>query len=170
MRSSELFESLADQAAEHFGITNNPRECGYLLGDGRMLDLSGRHQMLGSDYRRVDGRNVTKRGPDYQNGLRLTDHRDLDELSQKGGTEGMFEFMNETGAIRVMPPIGFCIMTPPTRRQIAMMCSMAKFFDDEIYLECYDDEGYTSHHMSYTDLNPAKVVAFLAKAGLARIA
>jgi hypothetical protein len=167
MRISDLFEDLSADAVEHFGITDNPRECGYLLADGRMLDLSGRHWMLDGDYRRVDGKNVPKRGPDYQRDLRHVDHRDLDHLSAEGGTEGMFEFMKSTGAIRVMPPVGFNILVPPTRKQIAMMCVMAKFFDEEVYLEVFDDDGQVTANESFNGLTPIQVVRFLQKAGLA---
>lgn len=166
-----LNEGLVDDAIQHFGVTNDPRECGYLMPNGEMLDLSGKHWMVGGDYRRVDGRNVIKRGSDYQAGLRHVDHRDLDELSEKGGTEGMLEFMQKTGAIRVMPPYGFNLAVYPTKKQIAMMCVMAQFYGEEqIYLESFDEAGYVDANMSFTDLNPAKVMSFLAKANLARIA
>lgn len=35
--------TLTDALIRFFGITNNPKECGYILPDGRMLDFSGRH-------------------------------------------------------------------------------------------------------------------------------
>ena len=164
MRSHEIFESLADDAAEHFGVTNNPRECGYLLPDGRMLDLSGKHWLVGSDYRRVDGRNVLKRGDrDYQSDVRQVDHRDLDHLSQESGGSGMLKFMRDSGAIRVMPPIGFNFITPPTRKQIAMMCTMAKYFDPEVYLEVYDADGYSTGAEHFTDLTPLNIMRFIEK-------
>jgi hypothetical protein len=160
--STAQSQALCDAAAEHFGITRDPVECGYVLPDGRMLDLSGRHAMLGGDYRRApNGTNVPHRGKDWQAGVRHTDHRELDFFDGMGGTDGMLRFMEQSGAVRVMPPIGFTLMSMPTKRQIATMVVMARHFDPEVYVEVYNANGDTTVHKAYDRLSVPALVKFL---------
>lgn len=153
-------KTLCDAAAEHFGITRNPAECGYILPDGRMLDLSGRHAMLGGDYCRApDGTNApTKR--DWQAGVRHTDHRELDFFDGIGGTDGMLRFMEQSGAVRVNPPIGFTLRAMPTKQQMATMVMMARQFDPEVYVEVYNTNGDTTVHKAFTRLSAPALVKF----------
>jgi hypothetical protein len=79
-------------AIQHFGTTENPYECGFILSDGTMLDLSGKN----------DG---------GQGGVRARDHREVSHLvfeagyprrkqDEGSGTPAMLLFMRETRAIR----------------------------------------------------------------------
>lgn len=65
-----------------FGTTDDPREAGYILPDGTMLDFSGK----------------TEGGPA---GTRSYDHRDIGRAIGDGGTDGMLMFMSEANAARV---------------------------------------------------------------------
>lgn len=65
-------------AVRRFGITNDPLEAGYVLSDGRLLDMSGKRE--GGDR-----------------GMRAHDHREVGD----GSTDSMWEFMKRCGAIRV---------------------------------------------------------------------
>lgn len=100
--SRDSDQNKVEMAKEHYGITENPREGGYIMPDGTMLDLSGRHHATG--YTREGMYNVPMKGqPDYLGGRRSTDHREipakLTELSHGSGNELMENFMKVTGAI-----------------------------------------------------------------------
>ena len=69
------------RATQHFGTTESPRETGYILRDGSGLDFSGRQYG----------------GPGYS---REMDHREIGAITERGGTEGMLQFMSDTGAVR----------------------------------------------------------------------
>jgi hypothetical protein len=110
---------LAERAKAHFGITYDPREAGYILADGTMLDLSGRHQ-VGEYIRDILGRNVHTKGHDWMAARRVVDHRELDDLVEaQNGTFAMRKFMSDAPALRFHPSQGFEINTFPTARQIA---------------------------------------------------
>lgn len=70
-----------EKAVKYFGITNNPREGGYIIPDGRMLDFSGKKE--GGSPNRRD-----------------MDHRDIQQVLDSSGTDAMIEFMN-LGNIRM---------------------------------------------------------------------
>jgi hypothetical protein len=107
-----------EQAVEHFGLTNSIDEAGYMLPDGRMLDLSGRHDMLEGDYIRQGTKNVAT-GRDWQVGQRNTDHRELPFSVVSGDTTAnMLAFQKEAGAIRIMPGTGISVVSVPERSQI----------------------------------------------------
>lgn len=117
-----LDESLITKAKEHFGITKEPKEAGYVLPDGSMLDLSGRHYATG--YENINGRFVPKAGqPDYLKGTRSVDHREVADITDVGGTEGMRQFMNKTGAIRNQPGNGIDTTVIPTDQQLNRLIS-----------------------------------------------
>jgi len=103
-----------------FGITHNPLEAGYVLADGSMLDLSGRHQV--GDYQRApSGENQLKRpGRDWMADTRHVDHREVNDLYEMGnGTQAMLRFMAEAPAARFFPKIGFEVNVMPTPKLIA---------------------------------------------------
>jgi hypothetical protein len=108
-------ENLAQKAIAHFGTTHNPAESGYIMPGGQHLDLTGRHYATGYTNKRPNPGQ-----PDYLRGTRSVDHRELpDELSPKGGTEGMFDFMHRSGAVRHMPESpGISAVTMPTDAQL----------------------------------------------------
>jgi hypothetical protein len=68
--------SIHDALAKHFGVTDDLREAGWILPDGRLLDLTGRHQM-GGYVLRPDGRWQCSEARDYQAGHRVVDHREV---------------------------------------------------------------------------------------------
>jgi hypothetical protein len=89
------------------------------MDDGYRLDLSGRHYATGyqqtpTGYRPKPGQ------PDYLAGSRNVDHRELGELVEEGGTEGMLKFMDEAGAVRYMNDQGITVLNNnmPSQKQI----------------------------------------------------
>ena len=114
-------KDLAERAKEHFGITANPDECGYILPDGSMLDFTGRC-LAGDSYCKVpDGRFRAKKGFDFLAGIRSVDHRDLWEIFSEADTpsENMYKFMEATGAVRCKPESGGAeVVSMPSPAQI----------------------------------------------------
>lgn len=162
----ESQSDLVAAAIEHFGLTRDPRECGYIIPDGRMLDLSGRHWDEGSYVR--DGDYWKPIGRDYQAGNRQVDHRDTGELIPEvleTATDYMLAFMDRTGSIRCMPERGFSIPHHhrPTPAQIATMMRCATVIDGGV-VEVYDDHGDASHYMEFDRLLRADLQAFIDKA------
>jgi len=121
------------KAKEHFGITENPKEAGYILSDGTMLDFSGRHYAEEKNGEFVSKRNV--------------DHREVFDVVGKGGNEGMNEFIKQTEAIRVMPQnkaiaISIEDWQKPTTQQIKTIDFMKNAIGaKEIYYDIYDEKG-----------------------------
>ena len=98
MQAARGDEAVIKQATEHFGLTSDAREAGYILPNGKMLDLTGRHYATG--YEKVEGRYQPQAGQrDYLTGTRNVDHRELGDIGP-GGTEGMHDFMAKSGAVR----------------------------------------------------------------------
>lgn len=101
----------ANIAKEHFGVTDNIREAGFILPDGTMLDLSGRHYASG--FTKRGDRWVAEPGQrDYLRNQRDVDHRDLPEEIQappgtfewqdnNTNTANMLYFLNQSGAVRI---------------------------------------------------------------------
>ena len=155
-----------DQAVEHFGVTDDLREAGYLLPDGRMLDLSGRHDMLGGDYVRQDGRNVAT-GRDWQAGVRHTDHRELPFDVQEAkaneanfgntSTAHMLGFQKETGAIRIMPGTGISVSVMPSDKQIkALVTRWRRTYGNDPMLIDVDD-AVTGKNLTSIDVQRVTV-------------
>jgi tetrahydromethanopterin S-methyltransferase subunit F len=111
---------LAQAATSHFGITNNPRETGYILDDGTRLDLSGRNYSSG--YMKQGDRYVPEPGQlDYLRNDRVVDHRELGDLVGAGsGNERLTTFMDQTGAVRYSPDTGISLLNTnkPSQKQI----------------------------------------------------
>jgi|TARA_R100000049_G_C1955784_1_gene110199 hypothetical protein len=70
-------QDLIQKAEARFGITDDVLEAGYITPEGKLLDLSGRHES--GEFMRIAGRNVLKEGQatDFYKGTRNTDHGDL---------------------------------------------------------------------------------------------
>ncbi len=104
--SRVLYPDWIESAIKEFGLTNNAREAGYILPDGRMLDFSGSRQGELRGARYMDHREIT-RGYEYDPGA---DH--------------IAEFSAGTGAVR-MSRIGdvlyLDIYGPLTREQIDVL-------------------------------------------------
>ena len=75
----------------HFGTTSDPRVCGYILPNGKMLDFSGAHWT--DDHKAP------------QPGHRKVDHRDIREVLDRSYDDNFsyVQEMMESGAIRTMP-------------------------------------------------------------------
>lgn len=115
---------LIQQAKDHFGLTRNPKEAGYVMPDGSMLDFSGRHY---ADYKKVGNRFVPQKGSDYLANQRNVDHRELHDIleapvnkitGQADNNLLLSKFMNDTGAVRNFPGIGFETSAIPTDKQL----------------------------------------------------
>ena len=161
MRLSEIDNGeLIARARAMFGLTRNPDECGYILPDGSMLDLSGRH--YSGDYiRDGDGWKI-KNGSDWLAGSRNVDHRELshedEDLTLQGGTDGMLDFMRQSGAMRWMKGIGFGCCTMPTAKQIAVVIAAWPSVEP-LHVDVTTDDG--RDHSEYVKANPRAIVAYL---------
>jgi hypothetical protein len=149
---------LEKKVLSYFGVTSDIRETGYILSDGTMVDLSGRHEANG--YVRRGDRFVPKRGPDYMAHQRLTDHRQLPE-SMKGGTEGMREFMAKTGAVRVLPGSGISVTAMPTVEAVAALIQGWSRFYTELLIDIMDPDGGTGDSRWFKPLDLERVMEFL---------
>lgn len=146
-RSMHPYEKLAK---DHFGVTHDLRETGYILSDGTMLDLSGRHYANG--YVRRGESFVPKRGqPDYLVSSRSVDHRELptgiqDAFRKKEShSAAMLGFLETTGAIRVMPGVGFGVVRMPTIEALASFMDAWKqaYGTDEVSVDILSPDGWT---------------------------
>ena len=84
---TEISGAEYQQLVNHFGTTRNYDVAGYLLGNGAMLDFSGKHW-----------------GDDYSD-TRQVDHRDVWDVWQRKDRDGVDEMVNMigNGNIRFMP-------------------------------------------------------------------
>lgn len=144
---SEIDQDLINAAKQHFGITHNPKETGYILPDGTRLDLSGKH--YSNDYIRdkKTNKNVLKKpGNDYLRNNRIVDHRELFDHPNltSTGTDKMLEFMRKTGAMRVMPGIGVSTVRMPTDAQINKSVADHRRIspDDELWVDTKDGKEF----------------------------
>lgn len=129
---------------EHFGVTRNPNEAGYVLPDGAMLDLSGRHEA----------------GPGFEGGERWTDHRDLPIA---GGTDAMVAAI-QTGAIRVDRASGLIDLgAVPTPAQVRALSRM--FAGRDIQVEVTAPDGGTAHYVYADKARVPKIRQMLQEAG-----
>lgn len=98
-QKSELLKTVKD----HFGLTENPTEAGYILPNGEMLDFSGKHNH--ASFKRKNGYNVLKEGEqDFMSGKRSVDHRFLPselDLEGENNTQKMEDFMEKTNSIAI---------------------------------------------------------------------
>ena len=153
MRNCDLIE----KAINHFGITRNIKEAGYILRNGLMLDFSGRHYANGykKEYREIykagkivksrypSWRATTKWGDEFID-CRYVDHRELpDEWDLKGenDTDKMINFMHMTRASRYMPETGSMdCTTTPNYTQIAKVLTAHKRYHrgEPLYLDYTD--------------------------------
>lgn len=125
-RKSNLYIS---NAIEHFGLTDDPQEAGYILPDGTMLDFSGKNEG-NTEYSY------------YRIGNRSRDHREVafalgDDFP--GGTEGMNAFMRLTGAVRLgyYPPhfMFISFKFPMSEQQKSIVIELGKKRMDKIDIE-----------------------------------
>ena len=127
---------LAEKAKNTFGTTRNHNEAGYILPDGSMLDFSGRSH---AGYTKVGNTFIPPSGQrDYLSNQRSMDHRDISEIyPSDSGWESMVGFMNNAGAIRNQPGLGFEANTIPTDKQLNAIVSShnSKYRGDPLTVE-----------------------------------
>lgn len=134
---------LIKRSVDYFGITYNIREAGFILPDGRLLDLSGKHEC--GSYARVNDRNVCIIGRDYLAGGRVTDHREvnqfMDDPVDNAYCGHLIQFMREAQAVRIDRQAGLIdIAAPLTRSQQSILL---QYFNEYSYVE------YSDPHTGY---------------------
>lgn len=79
-------QKITEEAVQHYGLTDDLSEAGYILPDGRMLDLSGKNQGGTPGVRSIEHRTVAM----------------LPSIDQPGDlSAAMTQFLNSTGAARI---------------------------------------------------------------------
>ena len=137
---------IQNNAKKVYGTTNDPREAGYVLNDGSMLDFSGRHYSAGYKNKRpLPGQ------PDYLKGQRSVDHREIPIEKIFGvptamsGVEAMKKFEAEGNAIRFGLTSGedlnlsFVTTQNITPKQWDRISSILKGTGGTIYYDVYDE-------------------------------
>lgn len=120
-----------DIVMKHFGTTKDIREAGYILTNGKFLDLSEKNN--GGEA-----------------GTRSADHRDINICYENlGNTESLIQFMNE-GNIRLIPETaGIDIATKPNKEQIIALRKVINYYHGEVILDISDSKGNNLHSVEY---------------------
>lgn len=131
--SEPLDPDLVNKSIEYFGTTNRPLEAGYIMPRGQLLDFSGRHYAVGyKDKKPKPGQ------PDYLRNTRGVDHRELGDLVPRGGTEGMIDFIDKSGAIRYDARTNFYDgIREPTSEQKRFMKKMIDYAQGATSIDMY---------------------------------
>ena len=120
----------------HFGSTKNYDVAGYILGNGMMLDFSGKH--WGDDYSTT----------------RQVDHRDIQEvLGNRGSNNGVNAMIDMigNGNIRLMPEIGgINLAVKPNASQMSQLRGYINHFRGEVQIDIDAMGGDTIHSFGYT--------------------
>lgn len=129
------------KAKQHFGMTSDFQETGYILPDGTMLDFS-----------------------DKQNGglpgMRLLDHREVAEILDLPQTEALITFMN-SGCIRVMPECpGLDISIYPTKKQIDVIRRFVDYYRGDVCIDISDEKGNIVTTFEYTEKTSSSRIIF----------
>ena len=139
MQSAPRDEALIGAAVAEFGVTGDPREAGFVLPDGRMLNLS------------EPGQEGT-RSQDHTAVARLRAVRELvlalgrDAFGEQVG-HPVVEFQNATGAIRVDFASGLVdSQTGITSAQARVIASAANELGVTLVVEAHDAEGGDINH------------------------
>lgn len=140
---SEIKASQYQDMVNHFGMTRNFDVAGYMLGNGAMLDFSGKHW-----------------GDDYSTS-RQVDHRDIQEVleSENNGVDAMVN-MIANGNIRLMPETGgINLAVMPNETQINRLKDYIRHFKGEVIVDIDAVGGDTIHSFTYNrGTNPAAVI------------
>ena len=136
-------------AKERFGVTNDIRECGYVLPSGEMLDFSGRN--YGST----------------EYGRRRLDHRDigdlnyLEDLNTRSGLDVDMEKFIRLGAIRIHCSRDWSMINlynKPTNKQRAVLSFLIRYSNGCVDVEIGDgNESYC--YGAYDKVSPRRVLA-----------
>ena len=129
----------------YFGSTKNYDVAGYMLGNGMMLDFSGKHW-----------------GDDYSTS-RQVDHRDIQEVLDNRGNNGVNAMVDMIGDgnIRLMPEVGgINLAVKPNATQMSQLRGYINHFKGEVTIDIDEVGGDTIHSFSYTrGTSSAKVLA-----------
>lgn len=141
-------------AKQHFGITNDIRECGYILPDGSMLDFSGTHERQGKDSSFLKGR-------------RSVDHREIESLKWKkdgftrSGIEISMPKFIKMGAIRIHASSTYStinLYVKPTEQQIDILLRIIRYSNGCVVLEIGDGYDESLSYAEYDNAKPRKIV------------
>lgn len=160
-RTNSINESVVDSnsdmftmAIERFGVTNDIRECGYILPNGMMLDFTGRHTLnKGTDSSHLAGR-------------RAIDHRDISDVgwSVDGNTKNFDLSMEDfirLGAIRTHVSRTYSsinLFKKPTPQQLDIISRIVRFSNGCIDVEIGDGNESLSYG-EYDEVRPNVVIA-----------
>ena len=119
----------------HFGSTKNYDVAGYLLGNGVMLDFSGKHW-----------------GDKYSTS-RQVDHRDIQEVignrDSTNGVNAMIDMIGN-GNIRLMPETGgINLAVKPNATQMSQLRGYIAHFKGEVIIDIDEVGGDTIHSWEY---------------------
>jgi len=141
-------------AKERFGVTNDIRECGYILPDGSMLDFSGKHTL------------DSKTDSSFLSGRRSVDHRDISDLgferdgkTKTGNNIDMTQFIR-MGAIRMHASRYGSIINlymKPTDEQVAVLSRLFRYSNGCAVVEIGDGDESLSY-AEYEDANPRRII------------
>ena len=120
----------------YFGSTKNYDIAGYILGNGMMLDFSGKHW-----------------GDNYSTS-RQVDHRDIqDVLGNRGSNNGVNAMIDMigNGNIRLMPEVGgINLAVKPNATQMSQLRGYINHFKGEVTIDIDEIGGNTIHSFDYT--------------------
>jgi peptidoglycan hydrolase-like protein with peptidoglycan-binding domain len=166
-KNPEALHPLAEKALDFFGETFSIREAGYILPDGRMVDLSGKRDAgeyvkVGNGYRPRPGQQ------DYLRNTRNSDHRDISQITDYPGegspTTSMHRFMVDTGAVRIDYNSGLINVTGPVTQAQARV--LQSWFGEGGWIEVTDPAtGRQLWSQEYEGIGQRKMRALLNQAG-----
>lgn len=159
-RKNSIHESVENNvdvfalAKERFGVTNDIRECGYVLPDGSMLDFSGRHTVTGNT------------DTSHLRGRRGVDHRDIGDLNwdvdmntRNNLNINMADFIR-MGAIRIHCSNSWSsinLFKKPTSEQVAPLLRLIQYSKGNVTVEIGDgDNSY--EYAEWDEANPRRVI------------
>ena len=144
-RSNSITESVDvfSLAKERFGVTNDVRECGFILPDGSMLDFSGRHDMdAGADQTDIRGRRTVE-----HDDIRILNY-EADKNTINGNNFSRKSFITD-GAIRVSySPTGWSninLLIRPTNEQVKALGLFIRQSNGNVIVEIGDGDDSLSY-------------------------
>ena len=128
----------------YFGTTYNVNEAGYILTDGKLLDMSGRHEGAPGGYRTVDHRDIA----DAFDG----------EYGDGSYSGGMIQFMR-AGNIRLSPESGgINLSVKPNKAQLATLDRYISKYQGEVMVDFDNEVGDTVASAAYRSRTYSKRV------------
>lgn len=142
-----------DKAIDTFGTTNNVKEAGYVLPDGKMLDFSGRNDAVG--YTKKNGKYIAVKD-DYLKNSRAFDHRNINKAD--GLEMDMFE---KLGGIRMDAVESYAEMgAMPTNKQWDVIKDFM-VSNGFINITMYDGKRYAD--IQTDSMSPAKAMGYIRR-------